>query len=47
MDELQESAYERFADILRMYAGQILERTIRSNQEQAHTLFDDAAPRLA
>ena len=25
MDELQESAYQRFADILRMYAGPILE----------------------
>ena len=27
MDELQESAYQRFADILYMYAGPILEET--------------------
>ena len=47
MDELQESAYQRFADILRMYAGPILEEAIRSNLEQAHILFTDAVPRLA
>ena len=47
MDELQESAYPRFADILRMYAGPILEEAIRSNLEQEHTLFANAAPRLA
>ena len=47
MDELQELAYQRFADILHMYAGTILEEAIRSNLEQAHTLFGDAAPRLA
>ena len=47
MDELQESANQRFADILRMYAGPILEEAIRSNLEQAHTLFADAEPRLA
>ena len=47
MDELQESAYQRFADNLRMYAGPILEEAICSNLEQAHTLFADAAPRLA
>ena len=47
MDELQESAYHRFADILRMYAGPILEEAIRSNLEQAHTLITDTVPRLA
>ena len=47
MDELQESAYQRFADILRMYAGPILEEAIRSNLEQAHKLLADAEPRLA
>ena len=47
MDELQESAYQRFPEILRIYAGPILEEAIRSNLEQAHTLFGDAAPRLA
>ena len=47
MDELQESAYQRFADILSMYAGPILEEAIHSNLEQAHTLFADAEPRLA
>ena len=46
MDELQESAYQRFADILRMYAGPILEEAIRSNLEQAQTLFADAETRL-
>ena len=46
MNELQESAYQRFADILRMYAGPILEEAIRSHLEQAHTLFADAEPRL-
>ena len=30
-----------------MCAGPILEKAIRSNLEQAHTLFADAAPRLA
>ena len=30
-----------------MYAGPILEEAIRSNLEQAHTLFADAEPRLA
>ena len=29
-DELQESTYQRFADILRLYAGPILEEAIRS-----------------
>ena len=47
MDELQESAYQRFSDILRIYAGPILEEAIRSNLEQAQTLFADAEPRLA
>ena len=47
MDELKKSAYKRFADILRMYAGPILEEAIHYNLEQAHTLFADAAPRLA
>ena len=47
MDELQKSAHKRFADILRMYAGPILEEAIRSKLEQTHTLFADAAPRLA
>ena len=47
MDELQESAYQRFADILRMYVGPILEEAIRSTLEQAHTLFANAAPQLA
>ena len=47
MDKLQESAYQRFADILCMYAGPIREEAIRSNLEQAHTLFTDAEPRLA
>ena len=47
MDELQESAYQRFADILRVYAGPILEEGIRSDLEHAHTLFANAAPRLA
>ena len=47
MDELQKSAHKGFADILRMYAGPILEEAIRSNLEQAHTLFADAEPRLA
>ncbi len=47
MDELQESAYQRFADILRMHAGPILEEATRSNVEQAHTLSADAEPRLA
>ena len=30
MHELQESTYQRFADVLRMYAGPILEEAIRS-----------------
>ena len=47
MDELQESAYQRFADILRIYAGPIQEEAIHSNLVQAHTLFADAEPRLA
>ena len=47
MDDLQESAYQCFADILRTYAGPILEEAIRSNLEQAHTLIADTVPRLA
>ena len=47
MDERQESAYQRFDDILRKYAGPILEEAIRSKLEQAHTLLADAEPRLA
>ena len=47
MGELQESAYQRFADILRMYAGPILEEAIRSNLEQALTLLADAEHQLA
>ena len=46
MDELQESANQRFAYILSMYAGPILEEAIRSTWSRC-TLFADAEPRLA